>query len=366
MENGCRPFPLFSRVELPLDIGSSGWYYVWVGNRDISMKPLFGKSKLLLIDGNHMLHRMLRQPRLAGMCTSKGDSSGGVFGFLKSLRSTIVTLQGAERIITVFDGGNSERRSEIFPEYRVRPPIEDKIVPGQGLVNEEKVGEISEDAKPYYEVFGHQKRYVRDWMRAMGSPVIRLQQREGDDIIFQLTKMDAGNHLCVIVSEDKDFLQLLSPTVHVYRPISGEYYDPDTFRKKWGFQVRSYRLFKALTGDTSDMVPGVKGIGEKFATEIVNAATTPKEVIAYCKEHKRKNIRETATSKNRRILKRNLQLFDMRKEEFSSAELRKIRKLLEGEPKKVDWGTLRRIASEMELHSLAGNLNLWMRPFKQE
>ena len=328
------------------------------------MEPLFGKSKLLLVDGNNMLHRMLRQPRLAGMATSDGAPSGGIFGFLKSLRSTITTLEGASKIITVFDGGNSKRRREIFPGYRVRPPIEDKILPGKGIVKDEEAA--SEEAMPYYKVFGHQKLYVRDWMRAMGSPVIRLQDREGDDIIYQLTKLDAGNHLCIIISEDKDFLQLLSPSVHVYRPIADEYFDPSSFQKKWGIEVKKYRLFKALTGDASDMTPGIKGIGEKFATEIVNLTSTPKEVIAYCKDHKRKNIRETASLESRKILKRNLKLFDMRKEEFTSEEMRKIRRTLEKPIPPIDWGTLRRIASEMELDSLAGNLNLWLRPFKQE
>jgi DNA polymerase-1 len=305
---------------------------------------------------------MLLLPRFASMVTSDGTPSGGVFGFLKSLRSLITKLEGADRIITVFDRGSSKRRLEIFPGYRVRPPREEVLIPGKGMVGKEKAEDV-EEALPYHEVFGTQRGIIKEWMVAMGTSVIRLKDREADDIIYQLTALDEGDHLCIIVSDDKDFLQLLSPSVHVYRAIADEYFDPSKFEKKWGFPRKKYLMYKALIGDPSDMVPGIKGIGDKSALEIVNAVSKSKEVVAYCKEHKRKNFRNVATPESVAILKRNIQLFDMRKEEFTRAEMRKIEKALRGKLPKVDWGTLRRIASELEF-SIAANLGQWMRAFK--
>jgi len=239
------------------------------------------------------------------------------------------------------------------------------MVPGKGLVKKDEMKkDDEEDALPYYEVFGSQRSVVREWMAAMGSPVIRLKGREADDIIYQLTSADEGQHLCVIMSDDKDFLQLLSPSVHVYRAIAEEYYDPEKFKKTWKFPSKKYLIYKALTGDTSDLVPGIPGIGPVAALEIVNAVSSAKEVRSYCKSHKYKKFKEAATDESMEVFQRNLKLFDMRKEEFENAELRKIRKALTRDPPKIDWGTLKRIASELEFNSLASNVNQWMRSFK--
>ena len=327
------------------------------------MNPLFGKKKLILVDGNHLLHRVLHIPNLQAMATEDGVPTGGVYGFLKTLRPSIVKLQGADRIVVAFDGGSSERRKALFPGYRVRPPIEDVIVPGKGQV--EKDSKEAKHGMPYYELFGHQKRYVREWVKAMGCGVIRFDLKEADDVIYRFTDLDGGSHLSVILSDDKDFLQLLSESVHVYRPVADEYYDPDKFKKDWGFPPKKYLIYKSMFGDDTDKVPGVKGIGDVYATEITSAVSKPREIVAYCRDHKRKNVRAVSSEENIELLKRNLKLFDMRKEEFTKSEIRKMQSTLDAESK-VDWGTLRRIASELKLESLAGNLGKWMGPFRRE
>jgi DNA polymerase I len=327
------------------------------------MEPLFGKKKLILVDGNHLLHRVLHIPNLQAMATEEGIPTGGVYGFLKTLRPSVVKLNGADKIIVAFDGGSSERRRALFPGYRVRPPIEDVIVPGKGIV--EKDSKEAKHGMPYYELFGHQKRYVRDWVKAMGCGVIRFEEKEADDVIYRLTDLDEGRHLSVILSDDKDFLQLISDSVHVYRPIADEYYDVDKFKKDWGFHPKKYLIYKSMLTDKTDMVPGVKGIGDVYATEITNAVQKPKEIIAYCQSHKRKNVQAVASEENVEVLKRNLKLFDMRKEDFTKKEIGRMQNALDSESK-IDWGTLKRISSELKLESLSGNLGKWMSPFRSE
>jgi 5'-3' exonuclease len=295
------------------------------------------------------------------MATSDRVPTGGVFGFLRAFRNTIIKLQGANKIIVTFDGGNSQRRRSLFPGYRDRPPIEDVIVPGKG-----KVEASSKEAKngiPYYELFGSQKKLVREWVRAMGYPVIRFKDKEADDVIYRITDLDKGTHLSIIISDDKDFLQLLSEDIHVYRPIAGEYYDVSRFQKDWGFPPKKYLIYKSLTGDTSDLVPGIKGIGDVYASEITGAVTKSREIVDYCRGHKRKALKAVALAENVEVVKRNLKLFNMKKEDFSSEELRKLKKALNFTGK-IDWGTLRRIASELQLNSLSGNLGKWTGPFK--
>lgn len=322
------------------------------------MQPLLGKSKILVIDGDYMLHRMLHNPKLQEMSTKDGVPTGGVFGFLKSMRAAVQSLSETSKIILVFDGGHSKRRSEIFPGYRVRPPIEDKIQPGVGKVSKD------EDGIPYHEVFGHQKKFVREWVSAMGYQVLSLPGKEADDIIYQLVAADQGKSLIVIVSDDKDFYQLLSDSVHVYRILAEEYVGPSKFQQQFKFPVKKYLLYKAFIGDPSDMTPGIRGIGPASATEIVSAISHPREVKGYCENHRKKAFRAVVSPENIEILKRNLRLFNVRKEEFDEGELRKIRKALVSAQKSVDWGTLKRIASELEIASLGSNLSQWMRPFQ--
>lgn len=323
-------------------------------------RPLFGKPKALIVDGNHTLHRQLLTPSLAVMKTSAGIPSGGIFGFLRTLRMSIKNLGSVSKIIVVFDSGNSARRRALFPGYRVRPERQDLFVPGKGLVPKDKLGPRDEGLE-YYEVFGEQCRYVQDFLKGLCCNVVKLEGREGDDVIAKLVTADDEYHH-VIMSDDRDFFQLISPDVHVYRGMVEEYWDERKFVAEHQFPLNRFLYYKALIGDDSDEVPGVKGCGPKTAATIVSTIKSPRELPEFCRSHKHKRFRDVAIPENLALIKRNLQLFNMKLEEFSPKEEKKIRQAWE-QTRTPDWGTLRRVASELELASLSENLGRWASVF---
>lgn len=316
----------------------------------------------LVIDGHYMIHRIMNNPRLQELTTKKGVPSGVVYGFLKTLYATAKSeyVPGFDKLLVAFDWGNSKRRKEIFPEYRVRPP------------KEEDTSAKSEDgtAMSYLDLFHHQRKYVVDWCKAMGAGVIQFKHREADDIIAWLTRHGSKDDKFIVVSDDKDFLQLINDNVSVFRPLAnggnGELMTSSAFRKQMGFKVSRYLTYKALIGDPSDMVPGI--VGEKTAVTLVKDSGSLKKVKSELKTlaESRRNpkLYEAGAKKGYKVVKRNLSLFDMSKEVFSSKEKKKMRDALEAKTK-VDWGTLRRISEELELDTVKGNLGRWMAAFKQ-
>lgn len=319
------------------------------------------KKSYLVVDGHYCIHRVLHNPRLADLHAKDGTPTGGVYGFLKVLFATAKAPGiSFDRLIVAWDWGSSKRRKKLFPGYRVR-------------VQQEDVGEEGEvGGMNYGELFLDQKKRLVEWIRAMGCASLEFKKREADDIIYKLTELGDGSRFTV-VSDDKDFFQLLSDKVHIYRPMAAlaknekqselAYVTPEVFTRVYGFKPKYYLFYKAMTGDSSDMVPGVKGIGEATAKQIVLETRKPKYLKKVCGEHKLARVRVAASHDARKIIERNLELFDMSREEFKDKEVRKIEEALTKD-RRVDWGTLRRMADELDLDTVKTNLGRWMSVFR--
>lgn len=207
--------------------------------------------------------------------TSNGEQCGGIIGFMKTLRR-LVYEQSPALVVIAWEGGGSTKRRAIYSEYKAnRKPArlnrfyEDDIPDTE----DNKVWQMAQLAK-FLKRFPVCQVYVDDC--------------EGDDVIAHLTRVQFRDRKKIIVSNDRDFYQLLDDKTSIYSPQSKRIHTQEDVKKEFfGIQSQNFALAKALCGDKSDNVPGVKGLGFKTLVSriplfISDAELTIDEVVAYC------------------------------------------------------------------------------------
>ncbi|MFO0932462.1 MAG: DNA polymerase I [Planctomycetota bacterium] len=218
-----------------------------------------GSSRLFLLDGMALAYRahfaFVKNP----LTTSKGLPTSAVFGFLLTL-DRVLDQEKPERIAVVFDAQEPTFRHKEYPEYKAtREKMPDDLVPQLGWI--EKV------------------------VKALGIPFLREPGFEADDVIGTLARREsAKGHDVWIVSGDKDMTQLVGPHVKLYnllkpREPMPELVDEAKVVEKFGVPPDRVIDVLALMGDASDNVPGVPGVGEKTAIELVQTYGAVEQVL---------------------------------------------------------------------------------------
>lgn len=206
------------------------------------------EKKLIIVDSNSLLHRAFHA--LPPLSTKSGQETGAVYGFLLTLFKAINDLR-ANYIVACFDTKAPTFRHERFQEYKAqRPKTPDGIV--------------------------SQIPIAKEVLQAFKIPVFAKEGFEADDLIATISKkaQEQDESLQVyILSGDLDNLQLVNEKVKVYTLGKGikdtVIYDKNKVRERFGVEPEQMIDFKALTGDPSDNIPGVEGIGKKTAAEII-------------------------------------------------------------------------------------------------
>ncbi len=207
------------------------------------------------------------------LINSKGQNTSAAYGFTAALLRLIEEHE-IEHIAVVFDvlGPGGTFRDEMYEQYKAHrePPPEDLVanIP-----------------------------IIKEIVRALDIPVIEREGVEADDVIGTLARQaEADGADVVIVSPDKDFQQLLSEHISIYRPAyRGESFDLITlasFREKYGVEPKQFIDILALMGDASDNVPGVPGIGEKTAVKLIQQYGSVENLLEHVDEVKGKRARE--------------------------------------------------------------------------
>lgn len=208
-------------------------------------------ERYMLIDG---LNLFFRNFSAINAVNSNGAHVGGLGGFFRSLGALTRQIQPTQ-IIVVFDGvGSSTNRKNIIPEYKSNRNI-------TRVTKHELFDNIDEedDAK-----VGQIVRII-EYLQTLPVKVVSMNSVEADDIIAYLSSVlpQKEDEKVFIVSSDKDYLQLVSKQVIVYRPIEKEFFTQDIVRQKFGLDPHNFILYKTLLGDASDSLPGIKGLGAK-------------------------------------------------------------------------------------------------------
>ena len=218
------------------------------------------KKRLMLIDGHAMAYRAyFATPPLTA---PNGEPSNAIFGFASMLLKAIAD-ENPDYVIATFDSGKTFRHEE-YAEYKAtRAKMPDDLAV--------QVTRIQELAK------------------AMGIPVQTLEGYEADDLLGTLSALASARGVeTIIVTGDSDTLQLVSDDVHVLMPRRTmgdvQHFDVAAVREHYGLGPEQLIDLKALMGDSSDNIPGVKGVGERTATRLLSQYGTLEAVYEHLDE----------------------------------------------------------------------------------
>lgn len=215
-------------------------------------------NKVLVIDGSYMLARQLHVPSLFELKSHTGEGSGGIFGFIKSLMYELRKC-GDYYPIVMWDGSLAPRRVAADPYYKhadERAKNKDKVL----------VEDNPDDA--YLIQYRRQRALLMELLTYFGIPSIKYDGYEGDDLIYISTRIAEDS---LVLTDDRDMLQLLSYSCQVRRPMADELWTYDEFLDSRGFNnIYDFILCKAISGDGSDNIPSAaKGIGAASINEFI-------------------------------------------------------------------------------------------------
>ncbi len=229
------------------------------------------RKRLFLIDGSALAYRsyfaFIRNP----LINSKGENTSAVFGFTNSILK-ILREEEPDYIAVVFDTKAPTFRHEIFKEYK------------------------STRAKMPQEMSDQLPR-IREVAEGMNLPILEVEGFEADDLMGTLARKAKKDGLeVVLVTGDKDFLQLVNENVKVLNPRRGgeesEVLDIKGVEEKLGVPPKKVVELLALMGDPSDNVPGIPGIGEKTALELIKKFGSLENVLRNADKVRRKNVQK--------------------------------------------------------------------------
>jgi len=204
-------------------------------------------KKLLVIDGNAILHRGYHA--YPPLTNPKGEMINAVFGFF-SMLLTVLADQKPDYLVVCFDRGAPTFRMNMYAGYHAqRPKMADDFFPQVAIVHK--------------------------LLEKMKVEIFELDGYEADDLIGTIAQkaVDVFKEEVVIVTGDRDLLQLVNKHVKVLMPVNGftktVLFDEEAVEEKYGVHLRQFVDYKALIGDASDGYPGVTGIGPKTAAKLL-------------------------------------------------------------------------------------------------
>lgn len=229
------------------------------------------KEKLYLIDGSGFIFRAYHA--LPPLKRSDGTPVGAVLGFCNMMVKLLKDME-AYHIAVVFDAGRKTFRNDLYPEYKANR------------------SETPEDLIPQFPI-------IRQACKAFGVPSLELKEYEADDLIAAYTDTALQKHMeVIIVSSDKDLMQLVGPSVRLYDPMKSVFIDESKVVEKFGVHPTQVIDVQALAGDASDNIPGVPGIGVKTASQLIKEFHTLENLLkntSKIPQVKRRELLETYT-----------------------------------------------------------------------
>ncbi len=284
--------------------------------------PSASRPRLFLIDGYSNIFRAFYAIR--NLSNSRGEPTNAVYGFVNMLRK-LLREEEPELLGVALDVSRKTVRTDRYADYKAnRKPM-------------------PEDLRP-------QVPKIREALEAYRIPVLEMEQYEADDVLGTLAaKAEAEGYEVILVSADKDLMQLVTERVKLYHTGRDKLYGPAEVTEDFGVPPERVVDVLALMGDTSDNVPGVPGIGEKGAQKLVHRFGGLEEILERAGDVKRKSYRE-GLQEHAEQARMSLELVTIHCDLDLAFEPEKLK--LE-EP---DNAALRKLFTEMEFFSLVDEL----------
>ncbi len=307
-------------------------------------------SRVLIVDGMNLFIRTFSAiPTL----NEDGSHVGGFSGFLKSLGATI-RMVNPTRVVVVFDGkGGSQRRKKIYSNYKEGRAIKSKL---NRVVGFEDIDEEQRSMK-------QQMIRVFSYLQNLPLNIIMIDKIEADDVIAYLSAY--FKEKVFILSNDRDFLQLVSDRVNVYLPTKKKMYTPENLLEETGIWCENYIIYKSLLGDKSDNVVGIRGLGDKTILKFFPQLSEKRKIdlemfLEFCKLHDGKSKAVNELKNNLQLLETNYSIMQLHDVDVSQSIKSSIRNIVDGEIDEINKVELNKLYIYDKLHSVFPNWEEWL------
>ncbi len=262
-------------------------------------------SRVLIVDA---LNTFMRSYSAIPTLDDDGRHIGGMAGFMKSLGFAIRSFKPT-RVVLVFDGkGGSVRRRKIYKEYKANRKPPTRLNRSYDMTTDEQ----ERDNMKWQLVS------LIDMVECLPVSILAIDNIEADDTIAYMAELVTKNGgTSIIYSTDKDFLQMVSPYVKLYNPVKKKTFDEEIVLETYGVHPSNFVFYRALLGDKSDNIDGVRGAGEKTVLKYLPELSDPNVSVnlnlveqKYTDSKKKPKLIENILD-NTDVVDRNLQLMNL-------------------------------------------------------
>lgn len=280
-------------------------------------------NKVLVIDGSYLLHRALHIEHLYELVTSDGTSTGGVFQFLRSLNSELRNFPEYYPVVC-WDAGLAERRLNAYPNYKHHADRQIEESELRALGQEPVIDD-------YLVKYRSNRELTMGILRDLGIPSLRFQGWEGDDLLYIISRMSND---AVVLTDDRDLIQLLSPTVRISRPMAGEILEYNSYQaENHDPDMKKFVIIKSIVGDGSDNIPQCAfRVGGKTASYIADTMISNRDGWREeLSKSTKKAIQGFLSEESLNQFEINMELIDLSRVEVTSEILEDINTTIESE-----------------------------------
>ena len=296
-------------------------------------------DKVLIIDG---LNTFIRVFSVIPTTNDDGVHVGGIVGFLKSI-GYVINMVSPTRVIIVFDGkGGSNRRRKIYPEYKQNRKTKYRV---------NRTYDFASQEDERQNMIMQLQRCV-EYLDTLPVTVLSYDNIEADDTIGYLCKQVLTESEIVVMSTDKDFLQLANGRTKIWSPTKKKPYDEEAVFEEFGITAKNYIWFRVLDGDKSDNINGVRGLGLK----------TIRKKLPFLTENKICNIDDITDvlPESSDIIKRNYDLMQLQDVNISGSTKTKIIERVNQPINKLVKYKFEKMFLEDKLFTTLPNVTTWL------
>jgi len=309
-------------------------------------------DKILIIDG---LNTFIRVFSIYPTQNDDGIHIGGIVGFLKSLGHAIRTISPT-RCIIVFDGkGGSSRRRKMFPGYKNnrKPTLRKNRVGLYSANTDEKRNMIIQFSR------------IIEYLGNLPITVLSVDNVEADDVIAYIGKQvyNKPENKIVVMSTDKDFLQLVNGRISVWNPTKKIMYHPEQVEKDYGIPSHNFLVYRMLDGDVSDSIPGIQGwglktIAKKLPMIMEDKKVEVKDLVEFSKNQEGKIFKNLLDNVGQLDL--NYKLMQLDKVDISGSIKMKVVDIVKEPIQQLIKFKFQKMFMEDKLYTALPNLTSWL------
>ena len=322
--------------------------------KERSLTPTNVNDHILILDG---LNTFIRAFGATPGYNEDGEHIGGITGFLYSVGKVVRDLKPS-RCVIVFDGrGGSARRKKIYGDYKANRANKTKL-----RRHDHHDSSIDDEQ----ESMRHQFSRLASYLDNLPVTFMAMDGIEADDAIAYIAQMyEAECSKITIVSTDRDFYQLVDDRIQVWSPIKKKMYNVETVQEEFGIHPTNMVMYRSFTGDSSDNIPGVAGIGPKTILKLIPELAKDKEfTVEQLLDKSRAKLTESKSYQkildSASILEQNHQLMDLKLLNFPAQTSSKIRGIMEQPISDLNRSEFQRLFYEDKMWAVMKNLPEWL------